>query len=61
MHNRRKRDDGSWCITGEPLEEDHMEDIVDLGTGWELKPVRHRADTFQDLIRSIKPWSQLGC
>jgi len=46
MHNRRKRDDGSWCITGEPLEEDHMEDIVDLGTGRELKPVRHRADTF---------------
>ena len=61
MHNGWQRNDDSWRIAGEPLEEDYMEDIVDLGTGWELKPVRHRADTFQDLIRSIEPWSQLGC
>ena len=60
MHNRRKRDDGSWCITGEPLEEDHMEDIVDLCARWELQPISHIADAFKHQVGPVVSRGQLA-
>jgi len=36
------------------LEKHHMEQILNLGPGWQLQAISHRTDTFQYLVRAVE-------